>query len=172
MGKERISEGLDEDISEDDFRPLRLFNIVNDDNGDDDNNANEVWGARANHMDEVEEENENRENPEGKNEEEESALEEDFMTEMQQMFDQMFSEIGDDVITEVTTEIINQTMHCRIFFYYSNDYLFYCIPCFMEEQLLAHEDFKMVRCHRTETYVLCLNKPSSVISAKNHWVLS
>ncbi|KAL0098861.1 hypothetical protein PUN28_020848 [Cardiocondyla obscurior] len=85
MGKERISEGLDEDISEDDFRPLRFFNIVNDDNGDDDNNANEVWRARANHMDEVEIENENRENPEGANEEESAP--EDFMTEMQQMFD-------------------------------------------------------------------------------------
>ncbi|KAL0099138.1 hypothetical protein PUN28_020006 [Cardiocondyla obscurior] len=116
---QRISEGLDEDISEDDFKPLRFFNIVNDDNDDDDNNANdnnnanEVWRARANHMGEVEEENENRENPEGENEEEESAPEGDFMTEMQQMFDQMFSEIGDDVaITEVTTEITNQTSHC------------------------------------------------------------
>ncbi|KAL0103947.1 hypothetical protein PUN28_016958 [Cardiocondyla obscurior] len=73
MEKERISEGLDEAISEDDFRPLCFFNIVNDDNGDDDNNANEVWGARANHMDEVEEENEIRENPKGKNEEKKSA---------------------------------------------------------------------------------------------------
>ncbi|KAL0098695.1 hypothetical protein PUN28_020651 [Cardiocondyla obscurior] len=105
-------------------------------------------------MGEVEEEN--RENPEEENEEE-SASEGDFMTEMQQMFDQMFSEIGDDVaITEVTTEITNQTMHCRIFFYYTNDYLFYCIPCFMDEQLLVHEDFKMVRCHRTETYEVLL----------------
>ncbi|KAL0105527.1 hypothetical protein PUN28_016891 [Cardiocondyla obscurior] len=133
----KISEELYEDVSEDDFRPVQMFNFGNDNNGDDDNNANEVLEARANHM--------------------EGANEENVMAEIEQMFRQMFSEVGDDlVLTQVTAEITYQALHCRIHFYYTNDYLLYCVPCFMGEQLLAHEDFNMVRCHRAETYEILL----------------